>query len=84
MKPETIKRTRKHFASLHIACAREAKGGKTWINPSYGLERYISEEVKRAKQTMRGGSDHTLTFLQYAHFLETGESVAILGGGAKA
>lgn len=72
---ETIQKTRKWFSDNAIACIEEVKSGKSWVNDE---ESYFEQENKNAKEFLEGKYDHTLTFLQRAYFIQTGESVPLL------
>lgn len=79
---ETIQRTRYHFAELRIASARQYYGagklgeqlGKTESELAY----YRARDWARLKAGLRGDSDHTLTFMQRALWLQTGDCPAML------
>jgi hypothetical protein len=73
--PETVQRTREHFADIGRACIADAVSGETRVNdlPSYAQWR---EDGIRAD--LAGEHDHSFTFRQRAYWLETGISVALL------
>lgn len=72
---ESIRKTRKWFHDNAIACIEEVKCGKYRVNDP---ELYFKEEEKAAKEYIEGTHQITLTFLQRAYFIQTGESVALL------
>lgn len=72
---ETIQKTREWFANNDQECIEEVCSGKVNVNDP---EVYILWCEKRAKSALEGGIDHTLTFLQRAYFIQTGEMVALL------
>lgn len=72
---ETIQKTQKWFADNALACIEEVKSGKYRVNDP---ELYYKEEEKAAKEYIEGNFNITLTFLQRAYFIQTGESVALL------
>lgn len=72
---ETIFKTRQWFASNSFACIAEAASGKVKVND---LARYIKDCEKNAMSALNGEFDHTFTFRQLAHFIQTGESVPLL------
>jgi hypothetical protein len=72
---ESIQKTRKWFADNAIACIEEVKNGDVKVNDR---ESYFAWRNEQAKEYIEGHSDHTLTFLQRAYFIQTGESVALL------
>jgi hypothetical protein len=72
---ESIQKTRKWFSDNSLACIEEVKSGKVRVNdPEY----YFKWRNEAAKEYMEGQHDHTVTFLQRAYFIQTGESVALL------
>lgn len=72
---ESIQKTRKWFSENAIACIEEVKSGEFKVNDP---ESYFKWETEKAKEYMEGCHDHTLSFLQRAYFIQTGESVALL------
>lgn len=73
---ETIQKTQKWFADNAIACIEEVKSGKVFVNDPESYFKWRNEE---AKEYIEGNFDITLTFLQRAYYIQTGESVALLG-----
>lgn len=76
MKQETILATRQHFADLALRCIDEAESGVVKVND---LPSYVAWMRQGAVDSLAGCSDHTFTFRQYAHYLETGVCVGLLG-----
>lgn len=72
--PETIQRTREHFADIGRDCIREAQDGTTRVNDLAGYVAWREQAIEDVLTTTR----FSLTFLQRAHYLQTGESVALL------
>lgn len=72
---ESIQKTRKWFADNAQACIDEVRYGKVKVNDP---ERYFAWCEERVSDAIAGRSDHTLTFLQRAHFIQTGECIALL------
>ncbi|ERH59293.1 MULTISPECIES: hypothetical protein [Bacillus subtilis group] len=72
---KSIRMTRKWFSDNAIACIEEVKRGEVKVND---CEYYFAWRNKEAKEYMEGKHDHTVTFLQRAYFIQTGESVALL------
>lgn len=75
MKPETIIKTRNHFADLCLGCIQEVLEGSVKVNDR---TRYIKRQVESYHDTLAGANDHTFTHWQYANYLETGKCVAFL------
>jgi hypothetical protein len=73
--PETIQRTREHFAELHRQSIADAKNGVTRVN---NLASYVAWQEQAIADGLAGKSDHTFTFMQRAHWLQTGEMVPLL------
>lgn len=72
---ETILKTRIWFHDNSLACIEEVRSGMVRVNDSESYFRWREEEARNA---IDGKIDHTLTFLQRAHFIQTGECVALL------
>jgi hypothetical protein len=72
---ESIQKTREWFHDNAIACIEEVKSGKVKVND---CESYFEWRNREAKEYLEGCHDRTLTFLQRAYFIQTGESVAML------
>ncbi|MBF7012553.1 hypothetical protein QUC32_23170 [Novosphingobium resinovorum] len=72
---DTIQRTRAHFAEICRGCIQEAQEGKVYVND---LAHYIRWQTDSEAEFLAGRWDHTFTFLQRAHWLQTGECVALL------
>ena len=75
----TTYQTRIHFARNAIGCIREVLDGKVYLNESFiSKEQYRANKLADAKRIRAGGMDHTMTFQQYKHYLDTGNMVALL------
>lgn len=72
---ETIQRTRKHFADIARDCITDAGSGVTFVND---LESYKAWQMSVLDDALTGKMDHTFTFLQRAHWLQTGECLPLL------
>ena len=72
---ETIQKTREHFADTARACIDAATKGEFHVND---LSSYIVGQQKRIADDLAGTNDHTLTFIQRAVWIQTGESVPLL------
>lgn len=75
MKTDIIQRTREHFANSAEACIQEVLSGQVKVND---MDRYIKWRKEQKQEALEGKYDHTLHFKQVAHYLETGETLAIL------
>lgn len=71
---ETIQTTRQWFADNAQACIDEAVSGAIKVNNLVG---YIADQQVKIDEYLSGVWDHTFTFLQRAHYIQTGESVAL-------
>jgi hypothetical protein len=72
---ETIIATRSHFINICNACILGACSNEFRVND---LRKYIEWEKQHISRYAKGEGDNTLTFLQRALWLQTGEMVAIL------
>jgi len=73
--PETIQATRQWFADNAAACIAEVEAGRVWVNDP---ARYFAHQRQAAADSLAGKYDHTFTFLQRAHYIQTGECVPFL------
>jgi hypothetical protein len=71
----SILATRQRFAENFRACIDEARQGTVEVN---NLSRYCAWCESCAIDALNGKYDHTITFLQRAWFIQTGESVPLL------
>lgn len=82
---ETIVRTRQHFADLCHSCIASAieygsipkyqlPEGNFFVND---LLRYKIRENQKALDFIEGKNDNSFTFWQRAHWIQTGECVAL-------
>jgi hypothetical protein len=76
--PETIQATRQWFADNADACVREAEDGTAPLASHYPLAKYRAEKAADKADALAGKYDRSLTFLQRAYYIQTGESVALL------
>jgi len=76
--PETVQRTREHFVENQYACIAEAESGEVRGND---LPSYVADCHTAIADINAGKWDHTFTFLQRAHWLQTGDCVALLNEG---
>lgn len=75
---ETIQAARQWFADEADACYREAEDGTAPLASHYLLETYRAQMDAHKQYALTGCMDHTLTFLQRANYIQTGESIALL------
>ena len=73
--PETIRATRQWFADNAHACIEDARTGVTRVND---VEDYAAWQSRCAREALAGDYDHSLTFLQRATYIQTGECPALL------
>lgn len=78
--PETMQRTREHFVDIYRECIAEAESGKVWVR---NVAEYREWMLSNIADTLAGKSDHTFTFFQRAHWLQTGECVALIDDGGE-
>lgn len=72
---ESILAARQWFADNAAACIAEVKSGEVRVN---NPEKYFADQEQRAIDSLAGKYDHSLTFLQRAHYIQTGECPALL------
>jgi hypothetical protein len=72
---ESIRRTRKWYADNAMACIAEAESGHVRVND---MDEYRDRFERSAERSLAGLEDGTLSFLQLAYFIQTGESVPLL------
>lgn len=72
---EIITQTRQHFADIHRQCITDILENNKVVN---NLESHLAFREKTIASFLAGDYDNTIPFQQYAHYLESGECVAIL------
>jgi hypothetical protein len=72
---KTIQQTREWFAANALDCIAEAESGEVFVND---LRAYKQWKQADHAESLAGKWDHTFTFLQRAHTLQTGECIALL------
>ena len=75
---ESIIACRQWFADNADACVREAEDGTAPLASHYPIELYREKMAERKEAALAGEFDHTFTFMQRAHYMQTGECVALL------
>lgn len=75
---KNLQNTRNWYVNNKLSCIHEAISEKAYINPEFGLDNYVKQCADQIKKIKNGDFDHTLAFQQKLHYLNTGESVAIL------
>lgn len=71
----TILATRQHYVDIDRLCIAHALSGQMRVND---LSKYIIWKEKHIADMIEGKSDYTLTFVQCALWIQTGECIAIL------
>jgi len=72
---ETILECRQWFADNCQACINDAISGEQKVND---ITSYIVWQTESKQNALIGKWDYTFAFLQRAHFMQTGECVALL------
>lgn len=72
---ESVAACREWFANNADEIIKEAKSGLYHVND---LQAWVNIQEQRKVRAMAGEFDHTLTFMQRAYYIQTGESVALL------
>ena len=68
-------KTREHFGNLCNSLIKDVKGGLLIVNDPI---KYIDWQQDSYNRIMNGEYDHTFTHMQYAVYLETGETRPLL------
>jgi hypothetical protein len=71
---DSIMATREHFAANAQACIDEAVSGAVKVND---LPNYIEWRKEQIADALAGKDDHTFTFVQCAHWIQTGECIGL-------
>jgi hypothetical protein len=71
---ESMQKAREWFADNAQACIDEVRNGNVIVNDP---ETYYEWCEERKRDAAEGRIDHTFTFLQRAHFIQTGECVPL-------
>ncbi|OME55423.1 hypothetical protein BSK59_13170 [Paenibacillus odorifer] len=72
---ESIQKAREWFADNAQACIDEVLNGEVKVNDQ---DSYIKWRQENINDALKGRYDHTLSFLQRAHTIQTGECIALL------
>lgn len=72
---ESIQKTRRWYADNAMACIAEAESGHVRVND---MAEYRELFERSAERSLAGLEDGTLSFLQLAYVIQTGESVPLL------
>lgn len=72
---DTILKTDKHFANICKECIDGAINKDFHVND---LDRYIQDKKRHMNNYIKGLNRNTLTYLQRAYWIQTGELIALL------
>jgi len=72
---ETIQATREWFAENARACIAGAESGEYFVND---LSKYRKGKRRCEREALNGDYDYSLTFVQRALYIQTGECVPLL------
>jgi DNA-binding transcriptional regulator YdaS (Cro superfamily) len=72
---QSMQQAREWFAANAQTCIDDAVAGLVLVND---IRTYIKWQQILKDDTLAGSYDHTLTFLQKAYWIQTGECVALL------
>ena len=75
---ETMQKTREHYAANCDAQVTEIESGEVVLPSHNPKEEHYARLAARKAEYLAGKWDHTVTFLQYAHWTQTGQMVALL------
>jgi hypothetical protein len=76
--PATMQATRQYFADNKQAQIDEILSGAVKLPSHNPQELHFARLRARALEDLAGTYDHTLTFLQRAYWIQTGEMIALL------
>lgn len=76
MEDIAVLKARLWYAQNALDCIDEAATGKVKVED---IENVVKYNLERYHSALNGSFDNTLAFKQKVHYIETGESVAILG-----
>ena len=76
MEDITVLKARLWYAQNALDCIDEAVTGKVKVED---IKKVVKYNIERCHSVLAGSFDHTLAFKQKVHYIENGESVAILG-----
>ena len=71
----SMQAARQAFADNAQGCIDEVESGAVKVNDK---ESYYEWCIDRARAALAGEYDHTLALLQKAHYIQTGECIALL------
>ena len=75
---ESIQACRQWFIDNQQACIDGALDGSLGLASHVNVTEYIEACQLKQDAIESGEQDHTFTFMQRAHYIQTGESVALL------
>lgn len=75
---ESIIATRQHFADSYQKCIDGALDGTKMPASHVNIQKYVSDLEERKRAMLAGEMQDTFTFIQRAHWIQTGESIALL------
>lgn len=74
----SIEKTRKHFYYSSLELIDEVLKGETFFNEEEDIKDFIIFELNHAKEHLLGDNDFKPYFLQYAYYIQTGESLPLI------
>ena len=75
---ESIITCRQWFVDHQQACIEGALDGTLGLANHVNVDLYVLDCKEKQRDYLLGGIDHTFTFMQRAHYIQTGECVALL------
>ena len=75
---ESIIACRQWFIDNQQACIEGALDGTLGLASHVDVALYVADCKVRQRDYLLGGIDYTFTFMQRAHYMQTGECVALL------
>lgn len=74
----SIEESRKNFYYGCLNVIDDILKGDTFLNNEKEVEYFIILELKNAKEYLLGYNDYKPYFLQYAYYIQTGESIPLM------
>ncbi len=75
---ESILACRQWFIDNQQDCIEGALDGTLGLANHVNVSEYVEQCKIKQQEYLIGGIDHTFTFIQRAHYIQTGECVALL------
>jgi hypothetical protein len=75
---QSIEKARQWFIDNQQACIDGAVNGTLGLASHVDINEYVQSRINEQRSIQNGEWDNSFTFMQLAHYIQTGESVALL------